>query len=146
MVFLNEEAGFLLRRQAGACQNNSGAPVLANSSYGNKLDGDFCYDRLGTNSKALANKRAGFTGAYAARLRRVQIERRGALLTVLERIKCAIPASCPRWQSKPRGQKPYNIRKRYAPLPGAPSTLGRGWPALKTQSSHILRQPNSAFK
>jgi hypothetical protein len=52
--------------------------MLANSSYGNKLDGDFGYDRAGTASKKMDNKRANFTDAYAARLRRVRIERRGA--------------------------------------------------------------------
>jgi hypothetical protein len=42
--------------------------VLANSSYGNKLDGDFGYDRSGTNSKKLDNKRAGFSLLAAVNL------------------------------------------------------------------------------
>ncbi|MDR0474563.1 MAG: DNA adenine methylase [Treponema sp.] len=48
--------------------------MLANGSYGCKLDGGFGYDRSGTSSQKLDNKRAGFTGDYAIRLQRVQIE------------------------------------------------------------------------
>jgi DNA adenine methylase len=59
--------------------------MLANSSYGNKLEGDFRYDRVGTNSKVLDNKRAGFTSVYAARLRRVQSECCDALRIIRSR-------------------------------------------------------------
>jgi DNA adenine methylase len=48
--------------------------VLANSSYGCKLNGTFGYDRKGCNSKKLDNKRENFTAAYGERLRRAQIE------------------------------------------------------------------------
>ena len=48
--------------------------MLANASYGCKLNGSFGYDRAGTSSKKLAAKRAGFTTDYAVRLQRVQIE------------------------------------------------------------------------
>jgi DNA adenine methylase len=48
--------------------------VLANSSYGNKLNGTFGYDRQGGNSQKLDNKRENFTSAYEERLRRTQIE------------------------------------------------------------------------
>jgi DNA adenine methylase len=48
--------------------------MLANGSYGCMLDGGFGYDRTGTNSKKLDNKRSGFTVDYAIRLQRVQIE------------------------------------------------------------------------
>jgi DNA adenine methylase len=42
--------------------------MLANMSYGNKLDGCFGYDRIGTNSKKMANERTGFNTDYAIRL------------------------------------------------------------------------------
>jgi DNA adenine methylase len=48
--------------------------VLANVSYGCKLDGSFGYDRKGCNSLKLDNKRENFTAAYEKRLRRAQIE------------------------------------------------------------------------
>ena len=48
--------------------------MSANGSYGCKMDGAFGYDRTGGVSKKLANKRAGFTEDYAARLQRAQIE------------------------------------------------------------------------
>ena len=48
--------------------------VLANASYGCKLNGTFGYDRKGCNSKKLDNKRENFTTAYEERLRRAQIE------------------------------------------------------------------------
>ena len=48
--------------------------MLANGSYGCKLDGTFGRDRTGTTSKKLANKRADFTAGYAIRLQNVQIE------------------------------------------------------------------------
>jgi len=48
--------------------------MLANGSYGCMLDGGFGYDRTGSTSKKLANRRAGFNVDYAVRLQRVQIE------------------------------------------------------------------------
>jgi len=48
--------------------------MLANGSYGCKLDGTFGYDRTGITGKKLANKRAAFTADYAVRLQRAQIE------------------------------------------------------------------------
>jgi DNA adenine methylase len=48
--------------------------VLANTSYGCKLDGSFAHDRNGCASKKLNNKRMELTALYAERLRRVQIE------------------------------------------------------------------------
>jgi len=48
--------------------------MLANGSYGCMMDGGFGYDRTGSTSKKLANKRAGFDVDYAIRLQRVQIE------------------------------------------------------------------------
>jgi DNA adenine methylase len=59
--------------------------MLANSSYGCMLDGGYAYDRIGTNSKKLDNKRAGFTSDYAARLQRVQIECCDALRIIRSR-------------------------------------------------------------
>jgi DNA adenine methylase len=48
--------------------------MLANSSYGCALNGGFGYDRTGTTSKKLKNKREAFTEAYAIRLQQTQIE------------------------------------------------------------------------
>ena len=48
--------------------------ALANGSYGCRLDGGFGYDRTGTASKKLANRRDGFAPDYAVRLQEVQIE------------------------------------------------------------------------
>ena len=59
--------------------------MLANGSYGNMLDGTYAYDRQGSISKKLENKRAGFTAEYAARLQRTQIEHRDALRIVESR-------------------------------------------------------------
>jgi DNA adenine methylase len=60
--------------------------VLANSSYGCKLDGGYAYGRIGGGwSKALDNKRAGFSAEYADRLRRVQIECCDALRIIRSR-------------------------------------------------------------
>jgi len=53
--------------------------MLANGSYGCKLDGTFGYDRTGTASKKLAGKRAAFTADYAIRLQGAQIESCDAL-------------------------------------------------------------------
>ncbi|MDR0375663.1 MAG: DNA adenine methylase [Treponema sp.] len=43
-------------------------------SYGSKLDGRFGYDRIGTTSKKMANKRVNFKADYAIRLQQAQIE------------------------------------------------------------------------
>jgi DNA adenine methylase len=59
--------------------------ILANMSYGCKLNGCFGYDRDGTNTKKMANKRSGFTTDYAIRLQRVQIECRDALKIIKSR-------------------------------------------------------------
>ena len=59
--------------------------MLANISYGCKLDGSYGYDRNGTNSKKMANKRTGFTSDYAIRLQRVQIECCDALRIIKSR-------------------------------------------------------------
>ena len=59
--------------------------MLANSSYGCKLDGCFGYDRCGGASKKLDNKREAFTEEYANRLRRVQIECCDALRVIKSR-------------------------------------------------------------
>jgi DNA adenine methylase len=49
--------------------------MLANSSYGNKLIGDYGYDKsTGGTTKKLANKRGSFTEACAVRLANAQIE------------------------------------------------------------------------
>jgi DNA adenine methylase len=48
--------------------------MLANASYGCKLNGGFGFDRSGCTSKKLHNKRMNFSVDYAARLQRVQIE------------------------------------------------------------------------
>lgn len=59
--------------------------MLANSSYGNKLDGCFGYDRTGGTSRKLDNKRNSFTEEYARRLRRTQIECCDALRVIRSR-------------------------------------------------------------
>jgi DNA adenine methylase len=59
--------------------------VLANGSYGCKLDGAFGYDRTGGTSKKLANKRTSFSIDYAIRLQRVQIECCDALRIIRSR-------------------------------------------------------------
>lgn len=59
--------------------------MLANSSYACKLNGCFGYDRCGSASKKLDNKRESFTEEYAKRLRRVQIECCDALRVIKSR-------------------------------------------------------------
>jgi DNA adenine methylase len=59
--------------------------MLANCSYGCKLDGGFGYDRTGGNSKKLANKRTDFDVNYAIRLQQVQIECCDALRIIQSR-------------------------------------------------------------
>ena len=59
--------------------------MLANSSYGSKLDGCFGFDRIGTTSKKLKNKRDSFSVDYAIRLQQVQIECCDALRIIKSR-------------------------------------------------------------
>lgn len=59
--------------------------VLANMSFGAKLDGSFGYDRSGTTSKKIAAKRDSFTEEMAIRLQRVQIECADALRIIRSR-------------------------------------------------------------
>jgi DNA adenine methylase len=59
--------------------------MLANSSYGSKLDSGFGYDRIGGNSKKLSNKREAFTEDYAIRLQQTQIECCDALRVIRSR-------------------------------------------------------------
>jgi len=48
--------------------------MLANGSYGKMFDSGFGYDRTGSTSKVLSNKRVNFTVDFAIRLQQVQIE------------------------------------------------------------------------
>lgn len=59
--------------------------MLANCSYGNKLDGCFGYDRTGGTSRKMDRKRGTFTDEYAKRLQRVQIECCDALRVIRSR-------------------------------------------------------------
>lgn len=59
--------------------------MLANSSYGCMLDSGFGYDRTGTTSRKLGNKRAAFTIDYAVRLQSAQIECCDALRIIKSR-------------------------------------------------------------
>jgi DNA adenine methylase len=59
--------------------------MLANISYGCKLNGCFGYDRTGTNSRKLANKRSDFNMDYAIRLQQAQIECCDALRIIQSR-------------------------------------------------------------
>jgi DNA adenine methylase len=59
--------------------------MLANGSYGCMLDGGFGYDRTGTTSLKLANKRTNFSIDCAIRLQQVQIECCNALRIIESR-------------------------------------------------------------
>ena len=59
--------------------------MLANTSYGNKLNGGFGYDRVGTTSKKVTNKRTRFSVDYAIRLQQAQIECCDALRIIKSR-------------------------------------------------------------
>ena len=59
--------------------------MLANGSYGSMLDGSFGYDRIGTTSKKLTNRRTDFNVDYAIRLQQVQIECCDALRIIQSR-------------------------------------------------------------
>ncbi|MDR2551856.1 MAG: DNA adenine methylase [Treponema sp.] len=65
--------------------NGQIAESEANTSYGCMLDGGYGFDRVGTASKKLDNKRLSFSFDYAARLQRVQIECRDALRIIESR-------------------------------------------------------------
>jgi len=59
--------------------------VLAQQSFSSKLDGSFGYDRSGTTTKKITNKRDSFTLDYAIRLQNVQIECADALRIIRSR-------------------------------------------------------------
>jgi DNA adenine methylase len=59
--------------------------MLASASYGSILNGRFGYDRTGSDSKKLANKRANFKVDYAIRLQQAQIECCDALRIIRSR-------------------------------------------------------------
>lgn len=60
--------------------------ILANSSYGNKLSDSFGYDRTGTTTKKMDNKRLNFSATnYTDRLRQAQIENCDALRIIRSR-------------------------------------------------------------
>ena len=59
--------------------------MLANSSYACKLDGGYGYDRKGSISKKLENKRTSFGADYAIRLQGAQIECCDALRVIRSR-------------------------------------------------------------
>jgi DNA adenine methylase len=59
--------------------------MLANTSYGCRLNGCFGYDRTGSISRKLANKRSNFNVDYAIRLQQVQIECCDALRIIQSR-------------------------------------------------------------
>ena len=60
--------------------------MLANSSYGNMIDGGFGYDKCtGGTTKKLANKRDAFTEEYAIRIQNTQIECCDALKIIRSR-------------------------------------------------------------
>jgi DNA adenine methylase len=79
-VAVNENAGMFDRvKRAWAIW------ILANCSYGGILGGGFGYDRKGTYSKKLDNKRQTFTIDYAVRLQQTQIECCDALRIIRSR-------------------------------------------------------------
>ncbi len=59
--------------------------VLANMSYCSKLDGSFGYDRTGTTSKKMLNKREAFTMDLSIRLQEVQLESADAIRIIKSR-------------------------------------------------------------
>ena len=59
--------------------------MLASVSYGSNLDGGFGFDRCGTTSKKLKNKRVNFSMDYAIRLQQAQIECCDALRIIKSR-------------------------------------------------------------
>lgn len=59
--------------------------TLASESFGAMLDGSFGYDRKGTTTKKISNKRESFSYEYAIRLQNVQIECTDALRIIESR-------------------------------------------------------------
>ena len=60
--------------------------VLANQSYGGRMDAPWGYDRKqNTSGKRIARKRDAFTEVYAARLKQAQIESADALRVIASR-------------------------------------------------------------
>lgn len=59
--------------------------VLATQSFSAMLDGSFGYDRIGTTSKKISNKRDSFTETLAIRVQNVQIENTDALRVIRSR-------------------------------------------------------------
>lgn len=59
--------------------------VLAAQSFSSMLDGTFGYDRIGTTSKKISNKRFDFTEDLAIRIQNVQIENTDALRVIQSR-------------------------------------------------------------
>ncbi len=59
--------------------------TLATESFGAMLDGSFGYDRIGTTTKKINNKRDSFSYEYAVRLQNVQIECTDALRIIESR-------------------------------------------------------------
>lgn len=59
--------------------------VLAAQSFSSMLDGSFGYDRIGTTSKKILNKRRDFTTDLAIRIQNVQIECTDALRVIRSR-------------------------------------------------------------
>ena len=59
--------------------------TLATESFGAMLDGSFGYDRIGTTTKKITNKRESFTYEYAIRLQNVQIESTDAIRIIKSR-------------------------------------------------------------
>jgi len=59
--------------------------VLAAQSFSSMLDGSFGYDRVGTTSKKILNKREGFTLELSIRMQNVQVECTDALRVIRSR-------------------------------------------------------------
>ncbi len=59
--------------------------TLSAESFGAMLDGSFGYDRVGTTTKKVSNKRDSFTYEYAIRLQNVQIECTDAIRIIKSR-------------------------------------------------------------
>ena len=59
--------------------------TLATESFGAMLGGSFGYDRIGTTTKKITNKRDSFTYEYAIRLQNVQIECTDAIRIIKSR-------------------------------------------------------------
>ena len=59
--------------------------TLATQSFGAMLDSTFGYDRIGTTTKKITNKRESFTHDYAIRLQNVQIECTDAIRIIKSR-------------------------------------------------------------